>query len=101
MGVTPVSRSKTIDIYNEWLKKGFAGSMNYLERHSELKEDPRKLHSSTISLIALGFNYNTIDPPSNSANPEIAKISRYAWGDDYHFLIRKKLNVLENVQLLL
>ena len=95
VGVTPVSRSKTIDIYNEWLKKGFAGSMNYLERHSELKEDPRRLHSSTISLVALGFNYNTIDPPLNNANPEIAKISRYAWGDDYHFLIRKKLNVLE------
>ena len=40
-GVVPVSRSETIEIYRSWLKKGYAGTMEYLERHSELKEDPR------------------------------------------------------------
>ena len=35
VGVIPVSRSKTIDIYNAWLKKGYAGSMEYLEKHLE------------------------------------------------------------------
>ena len=96
IGAIPVSRCKTIDIYNAWLKKGYAGSMDYLERHSGLKEDPRQLLPETISLLALGFNYCTVDPPALVHNPEIGCISRYAWGDDYHELIRTKLRVLEN-----
>ncbi|MEE2599222.1 MAG: tRNA epoxyqueuosine(34) reductase QueG [SAR324 cluster bacterium] len=96
VGAIPVSRSKTIDIYNAWLKKGYAGSMAYLERHAKLKEDPRQLLPETISLIALGFNYKTVDPSEQVLNPEIGCISRYAWGDDYHELIRSKLNVLED-----
>lgn len=96
VGAIPVSRSKTIDIYNSWLKKGYAGSMSYLERHAELKEDPRRLLPETMSLIALGFNYKTADPSEQVLNAEIGCISRYAWGDDYHELIRSKLNVLED-----
>jgi len=96
VGFTPVTRSKTIEIYNAWLKKGYAGDMDYLKRHAKLKEDPRNLLPQTISLIALGFNYNTIEPSKKNYNPKIGRISRYAWGDDYHFIIRKKLNVLEN-----
>ena len=96
VGAIPVSRSKTIDIYNSWLKKGYAGSMAYLERHAKLKEDPRQLLPETISLIALGFNYKTVDPSEQVLNAEIGCISRYAWGDDYHELIRSKLNVLED-----
>ena len=89
VGAIPVSRSKTIDVYNSWLKKGYAGSMRYLERHAELKEDPRRLLPETMSLFALGFNYYTVDPPSQIQNPEIGCISRYAWGEDYHHLIRR------------
>ena len=96
VGVIPVSRSKTIDIYNAWLKKGYAGSMEYLENHAELKEDPRNLFPETISLLALGFNYSTADPPAKIENPDVGCISRYSWGDDYHDLIRSKLSALEN-----
>ena len=96
VGAIPVSRSKTIDIYNAWLKKGYAGSMAYLERHAELKEDPRKLLPETMSLLALGFNYKTLDPSEQVQNPDIGYISRYAWGDDYHELIRSKLSALED-----
>ena len=96
VGAIPVSRSTTIDIYNAWLKKGYAGSMAYLERHAELKEDPRQLLPETMSLLALGFNYKTVDPPEKAQNPDIGCISRYAWGDDYHEIIRTKLRVLEN-----
>jgi len=92
VGAIPVSRSKTINIYNAWLKKGYAGSMAYLERHAELKEDPRQLLPETMSLLALGFNYKTADPSEKVNNPDIGCISRYAWGDDYHELIRSKLS---------
>ncbi|MBC8257653.1 MAG: tRNA epoxyqueuosine(34) reductase QueG [SAR324 cluster bacterium] len=96
VGAVPVSRSKSIDIYNAWLKKGYAGSMAYLERHAELKEDPRRLLPQTMTLLALGFNYNTVEPSFRINNPELGCISRYAWGDDYHKLIRSKLSKLEN-----
>ena len=46
-GAVPVSRSETIEIYRDWLKKGYAGTMEYLERHAELKEDPRNLLPET------------------------------------------------------
>ena len=95
VGAIPVSRSKTIDIYNAWLKKGYAGSMAYLERHAELKADPRSLLPETMSLLALGFNYKTIEPSEQVNNPDIGCISRYAWGDDYHEIIRSKLSILE------
>ena len=45
VGAIPVSRSTTIDIYNAWLKKGYAGSMAYLERHAELKGRPAPITS--------------------------------------------------------
>jgi len=96
VGVAPVSRSKTIKVYKDWLKKGYAGSMNYLHKHANLKEDPRNLLPQTVSLIALGYNYNTLDTPKKNNNPEIGRISRYAWGDDYHTIIREKLSLLEN-----
>ena len=53
VGAIPVSRSKTIDIYNSWLKKGYAGSMSYLERHADLKEDPRRLGKDPQSCQAV------------------------------------------------
>jgi len=94
-GVVPVSLSKTIEIYRDWLNKGYAGTMEYLERHSELKEDPRNLLPETISMVALGCNYNTGNPSKESQEPSKARISRYAWGDDYHKIIHSKLKALE------
>ena len=94
-GVVPVSRSETIDIYKAWLNKGYAGTMEYLERHSELKEDPRNLLPETLSMVALGCNYNTENPSPETKDPSKARISRYAWGDDYHEIIHSKLKALE------
>ena len=94
-GVVPVSRSETIEIYRSWLDKGYAGTMEYLERHSELKEDPRNLLPETMSMLSLGCNYNTGNPSKESQEPSKARISRYAWGDDYHKIIHSKLKALE------
>jgi len=94
-GVVPVSRSETIEIYRAWVKKGYAGTMEYLERHLELKEDPRNLLPETLSLISLGCNYNTGNPSTETQDPSKARFSRYAWGDDYHQIIHSKLKDLE------
>lgn len=74
----------------KWLKNGHHGSMTYMERHFDLRTDPRKLVPGARSVITLLMNYY----PSATQNAETPKIARYAWGTDYHYVIRERLNNL-------
>ena len=66
--------------------------MHYLEKHLPLKTDVRQLLAEAKSVISLAMNYYTLDPPKALAeDPGRGQISRYAWGDDYHELIRERL----------
>ena len=95
VGITPAEQSQTIQRYREWIDKGYAGEMAYLERHLPLKEDTRRLLQEAKSVISLAMNYYTVDPPNELLNdPSRGQISRYAWGDDYHDLIRERLTYL-------
>ncbi len=99
VGIIPAARSETIARYRQWVKNGYAGEMHYLEKHLPLKTDVRQLLAEAKSVISLAMNYYTLDPPKALAeDPERGQISRYAWGDDYHELIRKRL--LELVQFI-
>lgn len=73
-----------------WLNKGFNGTMEYMERHFDLRIDPAKLVPGARSVITLLMNYF----PSEQQRPDAPKIARYAWGTDYHYVIREKLNAL-------
>jgi epoxyqueuosine reductase len=70
-----------------WLKSGMHGTMSYMENHFDKRLDPTKLVDGARSIISLLLNYY----PVQSQHPEAPKISRYAWGDDYHFVIKEKL----------
>lgn len=95
VGILPVEPSQTIGRYEQWLKDGYAGEMGYLEKHLPLKRDPRQILPEAQSIIALAINYYTLDPPKPLAeDPSRGQISRYAWGTDYHGLIRSKLDQL-------
>ena len=95
VGITPAERSQTLQRYRAWLENGYAGEMDYLERHLPLKEDPRRLLAEAKSVISLAMNYYTLDPPEFlAADPGRGQISRYAWGDDYHEVIRERLRQL-------
>ena len=95
VGITPAERSQTLQRYRAWLENGYAGDMDYLERHLPLKEDPRRLLAEAKSVISLAMNYYTLDPPEFlAADPGRGQISRYAWGDDYHEVIRERLRQL-------
>lgn len=72
----------------KWLKKGFQGEMHYMEKHFELRTDPSKLVPGARSVITLSFNYF----PSVKQKTDAPKIAKYAYGKDYHFVIREKLN---------
>ena len=92
VGITPAEQSQTIQRYRQWIENGYAGKMGYLERHLPLKEDTRRLLQEAKSIISLAMNYYTIDTPKALAeNPSRGQISRYAWGDDYHDVIRERL----------
>ena len=95
IGIIPAAHSETITRYRQWVENGYAGKMHYLERHLPLKSDVRQLLTEAKSVISLAMNYYTVDPPKTLAeDPERAQISRYAWGDDYHQLIRERLVAL-------
>ena len=95
VGITPAEQSRTIRLYETWLENGYAGEMGYLEKHLPLKRDPRNCLPEAKSIISLAINYYTLDPPQALAeDPARGQISRYAWGDDYHEIIRAKLRQL-------
>lgn len=76
----------------QWLKKGMHGTMGYMERNFDKRLDPRKLVHGAKSVISLLYNYY----PAEKQNPGIPKISKYAYGRDYHFVIKEKLFLLFN-----
>ena len=87
--------------YDDWLASGYAGEMKYL--HDPRRGDPRRVLEGAQSLIVVALNYNSRpaynagsadDAAGNSAKSPRGKISRYAWGDDYHDVLLEKLNAL-------
>ena len=75
-----------------WLEKGYHGEMAWMAREPEKRSDPSLLFTSARSVIVCALNYFT--PHRQIEDPEKGKISRYAWGDDYHDVVREKLNLL-------
>ncbi len=72
----------------KWLKDGHNGSMNWMENHFEKRLDPRILVPGAKSVISLMYNYYT---PQKQADIKAPKISKYAFGEDYHKVIKDKL----------
>ncbi len=73
-----------------WLSKGMQGQMHYMQDHFDMRVDPRKLVPGARSVITLLLNYF----PGQEQAIDIPKISKYAFGNDYHEVIRTKLKTL-------
>ncbi|MEP6637069.1 MAG: tRNA epoxyqueuosine(34) reductase QueG [Acidobacteriota bacterium] len=76
----------------EWLSLGYAGEMKWMSRDPEQRSDPRKFFPAARSVIVVALNYYT--PEKHCSDPTTGKISRYAWGDDYHDVVGAKLRAL-------
>lgn len=74
-----------------WLRNDYHGKMGYMENHFDKRLDPTKLVEGAKSVISLGFNYFNHNIQSD---PDAPKISKYAYGIDYHFVIKEKLKEL-------
>ena len=74
----------------EWLKRSYQGEMHYMENHFDMRLDPRILVPDAKSVISLTYNYYT----DQKQNEDAPKISRYAYGEDYHHVVKDKLKIL-------
>jgi len=91
-GVTPAVTPEGISRFSEWLDSGYAGEMLYLPNRQAAYRHPQHVLEGVRSLLMLGMNYGTVAPAETG--PGEGRISRYAWGTDYHDMIRERLNAL-------
>ncbi len=75
----------------KWLEKGMNGEMEYMARNEDKRLDPRLLHEGTKSVISVLLNYF---PREKQQDPNAPVISKYAYGTDYHFVLKDKLKEL-------
>ncbi|WP_038266785.1 tRNA epoxyqueuosine(34) reductase QueG [Zhouia amylolytica] len=75
----------------KWLKNNMHGEMHYMENHFDKRLDPRKLVEGSKSVVSMLLNYY---PENTQEDPEAPRISKYAYGTDYHFVIKDKLKQL-------
>jgi epoxyqueuosine reductase len=97
-GVAPADAFPELAQMSQWVERGHAGEMKYLR--DERRVDPRLVLAGARSLIVVALNYNSPQPYSTEQaavrddDSPRGWISRYAWGDDYHEVLREKLNAL-------
>jgi len=91
-GVAPLGAFPEVLFYPQWLQNGYAGEMRYLERQMPAKLDPASLLPGAKSVVVCAMNYNTAQAPQRDS--QRAWVSRYAWGEDYHNTLRRKLDEL-------
>lgn len=92
VGVAPAHQPKKSKFLDSWLKNNHHGSMEWMAKHKEKRKNIRNLFPDAQSVISVAYNYYT--GFEHSANSQFGKISRYAWGEDYHRIMKKKLKHL-------
>jgi len=96
VGIAPARPLLDFERFEQWRGQGFAGEMTYLtDRRGAMRRDPRNLLPTAQSILSVGKLYNTAHPyTSDIDDPERGWISRYAWGADYHDVLRNGLRAL-------
>lgn len=96
VGVAPVHASPELAFVERWLDAGYAGEMQYLVRNRERRRDLHQVMPGVQSVVVCGLNYDT-DVPYSTAHvgSEHGWVARYAWGIDYHQVVREKLLQLQ------
>src|SRR5260370_10603915 len=90
--VSGVALDSEADRLDEWLTRGYHAGMQWMARDSQNRTNPVEIFPQVRSVIVVALNYYT--PHKHQDNPATGKVSRYAWGDDYHEVIGGKLRAL-------
>jgi epoxyqueuosine reductase len=91
-GVCPAVAPPGVERLQAWLAAGYAGEMHYLPERAEAAGHPQHVLQGTKSIVMVAMNYRTQEPASAASGQ--GRVSRYAWGSDYHDVIRSRLAVL-------
>lgn len=97
LGFSDIGFSKSQKLEKEakqleiWLNRGYHGKMKYMEDHFEKRVDPTQLVPGAKTIISLSYNYHNPEKPKDQESPKIAS---YAYGRDYHKVVKKKLKTL-------
>jgi epoxyqueuosine reductase len=75
----------------DWLNKGYAGQMGWMHNYFDVRIDPRRLVEGAQSVVSLMYNYHN---PGEALAPDAPRMSQYAYGEDYHHVVRDKLKAL-------
>ena len=89
---TPHARTEFL---REWIARGYAGEMDYLERRLEERVDPRRVLPGAKGLIVVGLACPAEEAPGTTSGRPEGRIARYAGGDDYHDVLLDRLRSLE------
>ena len=94
-GIAPAVDLPELKFLRDWLDRGYGGTMTYLHRSARKRADVRHVVPSARSVIVTGTLYNSDRPYSTEiADRSRAQIARYAWGDDYHDVIGRRMDSL-------
>jgi epoxyqueuosine reductase len=93
-GIAPADDFPELAFLPEWIARGYAGEMAYIPRSADRRADVRAVVPGARSVIVTGTLYNTVQPYDTEPDRNAAVISRYAWGDDYHDVIKLRLEAL-------
>jgi epoxyqueuosine reductase len=94
-GIARADRYPRLTRLAEWIDRGLAGDMRYLDASRDERLDPSRVLPTVRSIVSVACLYNTPRPYSTAiAEPDRAAVSRYAWGDDYHDVLRRRLREL-------
>ncbi|PYS98712.1 MAG: tRNA epoxyqueuosine(34) reductase QueG [Acidobacteria bacterium] len=95
LGIDKIGFSRAVSLtedrphFADWLNRGFHGEMAWLEREPEKRTDPQMIFPGAKTVVSAAVNYYTPGQHDGAG-----KISRYAWGDDYHDVVKEKLCAL-------
>ncbi|MEQ1911866.1 MAG: QueG-associated DUF1730 domain-containing protein, partial [Vicinamibacterales bacterium] len=94
-GIAPAVGLPELEFFGDWLAHGYAGQMTFLGKSAAERTDARGVLPSAQSVIVTATLYNTDRPYSIACkDPRRAHVSRYAWGDDYHVVLMRRLDAL-------
>ena len=95
-GIASAEASAYAEHLSQWLAEGKHGEMHYLADHADIRADPGKLVEGAASVIVVADAYHVDPPPATSDPHPTGRVARYAWGDDYHKVLKKRLHAVCN-----
>lgn len=96
-GACPAVEPPGLARFQYWLEAGYAGQMHYLENRRDAYRHPRHVLEGARSLLVLATDYRNVTPKEVASGE--GSVSRYAWGVDYHDVLRQRLNLLADFHL--